>query len=38
MNKWAEERTGLLALLRTIIAFANLCIASTITLHIFGYI
>lgn len=38
MNKWAEERTGILALIRTIIAFANLFIATIITLHIFGYI
>ena len=38
MNKWAEERTGLLALLRTIFSFANIFLASIITLHIFGYI
>jgi hypothetical protein len=38
MNKWAEERTGLLALLRTLFAFANLFIASILTLHIFEYI
>ena len=38
MNEWAEERQGTLALLRTIIGFGNLLIASIITLRVFGVI
>tara|TARA_R110000751_G_scaffold133382_2_gene235819 strand:+ start:475 stop:591 length:117 start_codon:yes stop_codon:yes gene_type:complete len=35
MNKWAEKRQGILALLRTILGFANLFIASILTLRVF---
>jgi hypothetical protein len=35
MNEWAEEKQGTLALLRTLIGFANLLLASLITLRVF---
>tara|TARA_R110002020_G_C16289131_1_gene772287 strand:+ start:1440 stop:1556 length:117 start_codon:yes stop_codon:yes gene_type:complete len=35
MNKWADEKQGILALLRTLIGFANLLLASLITLRVF---
>jgi len=38
MNKWAEEKQGMLALLRTIIGFGNLLLASLITLRVFGVV
>ncbi len=38
MNEWAEEKQGILALLRTIIATANLLLASLITLRVFEVI
>tara|TARA_R110002020_G_scaffold371911_3_gene583431 strand:- start:140 stop:256 length:117 start_codon:yes stop_codon:yes gene_type:complete len=38
MNKWAEEKQGTMALLRTIVATANLLLASLITLRVFEVI
>jgi len=35
MGKWAENHQGLLAFLRTLIGFANLLLASLITLRVF---